>query len=378
MDIKHFKKFNNKLLKTIIIILFFLALLNYMVNPYNIFDNTKVMPKKISSLLKPEAKIQERYTKFIALKLDKRKIDTAFIGSSRPDWALAKNHYYERTGKYAENMAVGGIIPSEYIEIYRELVNIHPEVKNIYIAADFFMSIKKTSPVTSKKAEDHGVRYKIPKTKKITSSELGFALFSIQSSGNSIFTIFKNLAGIEKRMYKSDGTKHVYYNKEIDKHFKLNIDKYTGSYTNSVFDESTIEIYKNLYNEIKKDNRNVYIFIMPTHIIDQYLIFKNCQEAFEKWKIALTEITDIYDFQYPSQYTEEDVKPDIKYFFETSHSTHFLGDKIIDKLINDNNDFGHILTKGNVKQQVLEDKKQLIKYFKSTDKFNKWIMGKDI
>lgn len=57
-------------------------------------------------LMKPEAKIQERYTKFIGLKFDKRKVDTVFISSSRPDWALNKNYFYNVICKYAENLAM--------------------------------------------------------------------------------------------------------------------------------------------------------------------------------------------------------------------------------------------------------------------------------
>ena len=66
-----FKNYNKKLLITLFSILAFIVMLNYLVNPYNIFQQRIFK----TTLLKPEAKIQERVTKPIGLKINKRKID---------------------------------------------------------------------------------------------------------------------------------------------------------------------------------------------------------------------------------------------------------------------------------------------------------------
>ena len=53
----------------------------------------------------------------------------------------------------------------------------------------------------------------------------------------------------------------------------------------------------------------------------------------------------------------------MKYFFEASHSTSNLGNKIIDYLINQNGDIGRILTKENIQYILRKDEKDLNEYF---------------
>ncbi len=361
-----YKEFNFSLLKILIIIFFVLGTINYIVNPYNIFDNRVL---KIS-LLKPEAKIQERYTKFIALKLDKRQIETVFMGTSRADLALNKYYYEKLTGKSSENLALGGVFIYEYFDELRKLILIHPEVKNLYVGLDFI------NFDINRKDNNKTTRYKIKEEKSITSSELGFALFSLKSTGDSIWTVIKNLIGIEKRMFCFDGTKHIFVNKEIDNEFKKTLEEYRGYYDNFAFDDSMIEKIKELKKLCKEKNIKIYFFIMPSHILDQYLIYKKCKNDYKKWKIELSKISDIYDFQYPNNYTEEEIKPDMKYFFETSHSTSNLGNKIIDFMVNQNGDFGRILTNTNVQDILKQDEKAIGEYFKKNQDLAFRVEGK--
>ena len=348
-----YKEFNFSLLKILIIIFFVLGTINYIVNPYNIFDNRYLK----FSFLKPEAKIQERYTKFIALKLDKRQINTIFMGTSRADLALNKYYYEKITGKSCENLAFGGVFIYEYFDTLKKLILIHPEVKNLYVGLDFVLfDINRID-------KNKTTRYKINEEKNITSSELGFSLFSLKSTGDSIWTVIKNLICIEKRMYCFDGTKHIFVNKEIDNEFSKTLNEYSLYYDNFEFDYNMIDKIKELKKLSKERNINIQFFIMPSHILDQYLIYKKRRSDYEKWKIELTKIADIYDFQYPNFYTEEEIKPNMKYFFEASHSTSNLGNKIIDYLINQNGDIGRILTKENIQYILRKDEKDLNEYF---------------
>lgn len=113
MDLKSYKKFNKIILISVLLFLILISTLNFVVNPYNIFNHTFISKK----LLKPEAKVQERYTKIIQMKLDKRDIDTVFIGTSRCDWAINKDYFKKITGKNAENMAMAGLQIGEYLDI---------------------------------------------------------------------------------------------------------------------------------------------------------------------------------------------------------------------------------------------------------------------
>lgn len=363
MKINSYKKFNIKLFKIFVTLILFIGLLNYIVNPYNIFDN-----KFFCNLfLKPEAKVQERYTKFIALKLDKRKIDTVFLGTSRADLALSKIYYKKLTDNNAENLAMGDFYVYEFIDVFKKLILIHPEVKKIYVGIDFAMFKK------NRNDDNKYTRYKISEIKNITSSELGFSFLSLKSTGNSIWTVIKNLMRIENRMFTYEGTKHIFVNPDIENEFKDNLDKYSNTYKKFELDNSLFKLLKQLKNMCEERNINITFFIMPSHITDEYLIYKNCFEEYEKWKIELTKIADIYDFQYPNVYSEEKISPDMKYFFESSHSTYLLGNIILDVLMGKNKEFGHLLTKDNVETQVIKDRNELVKFFKNNKSFDKFI-----
>ncbi len=360
----NYKNFNNKFFKTFLILIFSIACLNYFINPYNIFDNSYIP----FELLKPEATIQERYTKFIALKLNRKELDTVFLGTSRVDYAIQKKHYAGITGQTAENLGVGGLFINEYTDILDEILLIHPEIKNVYLGLDF--------ATFSKNREDNNqkTRYQISKTPNITTNELGFSILSLKSTGDSIWTIIKNLLGIESRMFNTDGTKHVYYNKDIEKSFNKSFKEYKKYYQDYELNPQAFNTIQKLVKSCQNRNINIVIFIMPSHITDQYLIYKmGLWEDFVQWKKTLTQIAPIYDFQYPHVYNNEDMTPNIIYFFESSHPTHILGDKITDYLLGKDTSYGRILTKNNVDFLLEKDKANLLEYINKKQGLKEWV-----
>ncbi len=358
------KNYNIKFFTIFLILVFCIIGLNYIVNPYNIFNNS-YLPFE---LLKPEATIQERYTKFIALKLNRKQIDTVFLGTSRVDYAFQKKYYNQITGKTAENLAVGGLFINEYIDILDEILLIHPEVKNVYLGLDF--------ATFSKNQQDNNqkTRYKISKTPNITPNELGFSILSLKSTGDSIWTIIKNLLGIESRMFYNDGTKHVYHNKDIEKSFNKSFREYQRKYQDYELNPQAFDTIQKLIQTCQTRNINLVIFIMPTHITDQYLIYRTGHwKDFTKWKKTLTKIAPIYDFQYPHVYHCEDINPNIIYFFESSHPTYILGDKIIDSLLGKDTKYRRILNKNNVDVLLEKDKANLLEYMEKNKGLKQWI-----
>lgn len=128
-----FKKHNKGILIALLLLCAFIGTLNYIVDPYNIFDN-RILGNK---LLKPEAKVQERVTKVIGLKFDKKKIDTLFVGNSRVDLGINPDYYKKITGKHAQNLGMGGLQLFEIKDLLNISLKIHPEVKNIYYGIDY-------------------------------------------------------------------------------------------------------------------------------------------------------------------------------------------------------------------------------------------------
>ena len=62
--------------------------------------------------------------------------------------------------------------------------------------------------------------------------------------------------------------------------------------------------------------------------------------------------------------------PKMKYFFETSHCTYLVGEKIIDKIFLNQGDYGIYVTPQNVDYYNNIHKKELIKWEKNN---SKWI-----
>ena len=362
-EYKIYKKFTKKIVCIVVVIVVIIGVLNYVINPFNIFNNNLIGSK----MLKPKAKMQERYTKFIALKLDNRNIDGVFTGTSRVDLALSKDYYKQLTGKEAENLGMGGFLIYEYLDIFKKLIVIHPEVKNLYVGVDFATFSK------NKTDKNEYTRISIKPVKRILPEEIGFALFSGKGAYCSIWTAIKNMMGIEKRMFNPDGTRHMFLEPRTSDYFIDAYREYVVSYEKYVPDKRGLEILKELKELCDEKGINMYLFIMPSHITDEYLIYKMCFKEYKQWKEDLTKISKVYDFQYPSEYTTEDISPEMKYFFEASHSTHLLGNKILERLTGKNSDFGRILDENNVSKYVMEDKKSIDNYVTTHPQVINWV-----
>lgn len=360
------KSFNFNVLKFLLITIASISILNYVINPYNIFPDSFFN----LSLLKPEAKIQERVTKFIGLKLDTRKIDTVFIGTSRVDLALDKNYFKKITGKNAENMGMGGLSLDEYIDAVKVILEIHPEIKNIYLATDF-ATFKKT-PVAFSENE----AAKIQNDKNIKSDEMALALLSMQTTENSVWTIIKNILGIESRMFLSTGVKHMYANPEIKENFASSIKLYSGHYDNYEVDETKIEKLSELKKYCADKGVNFQLFTMPAHVIELDVIKeKNAWGEYQKWKKQLVNVTDVNDFQYINATTTDKISPDMTTFFDAAHSTYFVGNKIIEDFYSKNNKINRVLTKENVDYYNKVSTNELLDWQQNNQETVKWLRG---
>ncbi len=316
------KNYNKKLLISLFSFLLAASGLNYIVNPYNIFSQ-----HFFKNLLKPEAKVQERLTKPIGLKIDKRKISAVFMGTSRADLALNKDDYKLLTGENAEIIAIGGLEFPETEKMISIALKTHPEIKKIYMAIDFQTFNKNAAKINDNRSE-------ITDNPKLTAQEMSSALLSVSTLGNSVWTIVKNLVGIEERMFYHQGHKHIFVNPKIENEFLASKTEYGGKYKNFKLDFNDLESFKNYVNKLKSQGYEVKLFIMPTHITLQNLITESGQrEQYDLWSEKLSEISDVWDFNIPNEYTQEKIKPDMQYFFDGSHSTHKFGKMIFEDLM---------------------------------------------
>lgn len=333
-----YKIFNQKTIISISLFIVTVLSINYFINPFNIFEQI-LFPK---TFLKSDSKLQERLTKPIGFKIDKRKTDAIFIGSSRVDLCIDKNDYKLLTGKEAENLAIGGVYTDEITDMIELAKKIHPEIKNIYVGIDFESCVKNQNTNNN--------RIKITENPNLEVSELYTALLSAKTTCISFWSIFKNIFSIKKRTYYSSGVKNIFINKNISQEFTNTQNEYMPKYKTYNFDLSGFNKLSNYLKE--QENINVKIFIMPTHITLQNLIYENQHtiKEYNLFKERLSENFDIYDFNYPNKYTKEEIKPDMIYFFDGSHATYNLSKLIIADILSENPTFARKITKNNVKE----------------------------
>ena len=359
----NYKEYNSVLLKTIIFTIITIIALNYLVNPYNIFKQRIFK----NTLLKPEAKIQERITKPLGLKIDNRQIDAVFFGTSRADLGLDKEHYKTITGKEAENIAIGGLLFYEMFDALNVSLKIHPEIKHIYIGLDYGTFLKENH-------SDYKGRVPITKNPKIQTNELAVALLCTKTTGNSIWTIIKNFSGNKKRMFYASGKKYIFVNKKIKKEFEKAWIEYNKAYIGNITDLEKIELLRNFYNTQKALGREVTLFIMPSHVTEFYFIYKTGSwNEYIKWKKALTSIAPVYDFQYPNKYTKDTIKSDMQTFFDASHCTYVVGNKIIEDIVLNKGNFARLLTQENVDQYLQLETNEIIQWKKENKETVNWI-----
>lgn len=354
-------RYNKRLLIMIFAILAFIVSFNTIVDPYNIFNKIKL---KNFNYYKPEIKRQERLTKILSLKLTSR-IDTIIIGSSRPDWSLNPEYYKKITGLTASNMAIVSGKFNEFCDILYKSISLHPEIKTVVLCID----LERFAPIpvlTETKVDDI--------SKKLSLSEFYSVYASIDTTFSSFSTLFRNLSEKDKKRYDYNGMKVPFFNKKINDAFEFMIKDY--NYVGKNLDEKTINFYEleKLIKDLKSRNIDVVMYMPPMHITYFEIIdFNNGWDNVDKFKTELAKIQPFYDFMYVHPINTEEIKPDMKNYFESSHATYLVGEKVLDKIFKNEGDFGKLITPKNVYAHNKINRYNFKKWQKENPITRKWV-----
>ena len=354
-------QYSNKLLKTLGGTILFIGIMNILIDPFNIFDAIKLQN---FNYYKPEIKRQERLTKYLNLKL-KKDVDTIFCGSSRTNWALPPDYYEEITNNKAANMAVVGGRWNDMREAIYKSLKFHPEIKTILLSIE----LERFAPIPKEIVID------LNKEKKnITISEISSVLFSVDTTFASFATLFRNISSTDKKRYSHNGVKIPFKNKNIQKAFAFMINDY--NYVGKNLDETTINFspLKTLIDELNKKGVKVILYMPPVHVTFLEIItHNNGWDGVDKFKKELARVQPFYDFMYVHPINTEKIAPDMQYHFEASHATYFAGRKILDKIFNNNGNFGVLVTPANVDEHNKINRKNLKLWQKENSDTQKWV-----
>ncbi|MBQ2644456.1 hypothetical protein IJG14_02640 [bacterium] len=322
-----------KINQIILIVIFFLFCLtlvgffNFLVNPYNIFKS----PVGKLNCYKLKTNINQYENKILSLKFDNRKIDSVFIGNHKTAYSIDTDYFEKIAGKNCINMGFEDIHLNDYKNYIDLILKIHPEIKNIYLQLDFTMFGYGTNSVINK----------FQTTNHLTIKDIYKVIFSLTCLKNSILTVFKNIFGQTDNMYwgaipysikNSDNRTDKFFNSlllniNLYKHFNYNSEKL-----------NQISLLKEYC-----DNNNIklHLYIMPTHVMDiQLLEYSELYEQFLIWKENISFIQPFYDFQYPCEYTNENVSNIMKYFYTADIVSTNTGNMILEEIVQDDKDFG--------------------------------------
>ncbi len=355
-------EYNRKLLVAVISILLGIALLNVFVDPYNIFN---FPPINHINYYRPEIKRQERLTKFMSLKTI-GKADTLFVGTSRPDWSLKPDYYNLITNKKAANMALAHVEFCELKDIINSSLKIHPEIKTVLIGIDFVLE---DLPLKDKESS-----LGLDTNKYLTFKEITSVINSIDTTFSSFATIAKNVSSVKKKRYFYDGTKQPFHNDNIKGSFYESLEAYKAMGTDFSENDIDLSLMKDFVNELNAKGIEVILYMPPLHAtFIQIFDSNNSMDKIDLIKEKFSEIAPLYDFMYIHPLNTEVIDPDMKYYFEASHATYLVGEKIQDKIFTGKGNFGVLLTPENVKAHNLNNRKLLYEWQKQNPELKSWV-----
>ena len=329
------------------------ALFNYFIDPYGIFNNTSLNLEYL-----PGYEPNQHYAKMRHIIYNKYSWDSYIFGSSRvgklnPDLIPGGNYY---------NMNYSEAMPGEHLEDIKILLRKGVPVKNVIIGLDNYSYLVRP--------EDH--RWQIPRhpyddsTFKRIFFQIKY-LFSApqinivkytKSKENEFFINYNILGNGMPDLDKVD--KNIESN--IEQHVKNSRFNITGfdkafpyEFMNTI--DNTIQDITEIISLSKRYHFNLYFFINPLHKL--YYLWGNPYN-FLLFKEKLAQVANYWDFSGFNAITTNNY-----YFYETSHYRTITGDFVIYRMFNCTDvkapeDFGVYVTKANVNQHIRKQRDELI------------------
>lgn len=336
------------------------ALFNYLIDPYGIFNNSS-----LDLWYEPGYEPNQHYAKMRHLINDKHPWDSYVFGSSRagkinPALISGGNYY---------NMNYSEGVPSEHLNDIKILLQNGVPVKNVIIGLDNSSYLTRlddhSGQIMRHQYDASTFKRVVFQIKYLCSSPLINIVYNRNYAPNDLsinFYIFGN--GMQK-LDQID--KNI--EKDINRHLKS--DRFMKS-NNIPFDKASEDKYMKIMDDTIKDiisitelskkyRFNLYFFMNPTH--NKYYL-KGNPYHYLLFKKKLAQVTDYWDFSGLNTVTTNNY-----FWYETSHYRTIVGNLIICRITScaiDNmsipNDFGMFVTRENVSDHIKKQKDDLITY----------------
>lgn len=344
-----YKYFNTLFFLTTFILIGMVGIFNYVIDPYGLYGSA--IFKGINNY-KPKKDDNDRLYK--AADIIRVKPQTVIIGSSRTKRGIDPNSLVFNQSGTVYNLGING--PNFY-EIYRYVkhsVKNNPNLQEVILGIDFFM-----------------FNSKIPNKPTFSESRLEQENLDIQDIINYTFSLDAILASNQTILdsYKQP-TQDINYglngfrphrnanNGQTEWRFQQSIDLYFNLHQDHQFSQEYLEYFRKLVELLKEKKIKLIVFISPAHATDLEAIEVTGRwNDFERWKRELVKITPVWDFFSYNSVTTEPIKPVMQNYVDNSHYTPEVGQKILERIFNDQvtrgyQDFGILLTTSNLEESL--------------------------
>lgn len=337
------KKWINLFIRYSFILLSFVAVINFTIDPLWTFSHTNSFNNKQEPFNERQQKINKIYFSNF------KDYDSLLLGNSRVTYinSTAFNNMK------VFNMGAGNMFPQEYegyINTVKEIK--HQELKYIIIGMDFFSSSIPKGNLIHKEAYFY-----------LNKSTSFFYRYKTLLSLNSMKHTYKNLLNTIKPPSQYYTRDNIRLHKTLtDKEQKENINA-------SLYNAKTYFKYDYEYNfdliqtlkNIKRDNPNTKFIIFTTPIMVEVLEYAliDCQlfDDYAQWlQDVISVFGEIYHFGGFNEITLNE-----KHYFDAGHYYPYVGKLMIQKINNNDfsNNFGLLLNKNNIEEYIKIFKEKL-------------------
>lgn len=309
--------------------------LNYFTDPYFIFN--KARPLHISRYLLDEP--------YIPLKLHKnKKYDYVIVGGSTVNVLKLGNF-----NKKLADISCFRIKTQDMEKLLLKYLDMHPETKTVFLAIDF-RQLSDTSNHSIEQSSEMN----------ITSKDIFRLFLSAKTIQYSVKKILKRIPDYTVRLVKYD---------------VHNIDK-----PKEDIEKLLIQSYGRMFEELNKRNIKVVYFIPPVHA--NRMIYVNEKMGYETIlnikKYLISQSGYIIDMSTLNKYTSMPLEDSFYLFSDVLHASDIYGYYIYNILFNTPNkdkDLFTVLTKDNIEQESLKQKKSIEKWQRENLKSYEYYIG---
>jgi hypothetical protein len=334
-------------LTSVILIMTITGTINYIVNPYNVFDTrfNALFPVKTQEL-------SDRMSKFYIVNRVKPK--TIMVGTSRIGYFQEK-----QLAPYVEgpvyNLSLAGSSIEEQAAYVRYMVK-HHHLKNIIWSLDFF-SFNPTKPINS------SFEYK-RLNNLIFWNDYTVALFTHKTLKRSFETIETN---IFPDVLSSDTSEQPLSSEKLEFNINSMLHRYateaeflkSEDFKNPFSINKNIETLRNTLQYCRENNVSCTLYTSPVFYEHIYMIYGiGLGKTFEHWKKELALLQPYTDFCTINSITKKPI-----YFRDSSHATSDVGRLVFSRIflqtkVNTENEFGTLISPKNIdthlaRQQII-------------------------